>query len=127
MFRMRRYRVFLIFAVITVFAIYKFGTSGATWREAASSAAGRLEDAAEDAVQHIHKPNVVAQETRKFDVNVPAATRKIPLQTPPPPAAPVDPPAGRKSSTAPVSTPALPPKLPPQHLPTVPTPGAGRP
>ena len=127
MFRMRRYRVFLVFAVITVFAVYKFGTSGATWREAASSAAGRLEDAAEDAVQYIHKPNIVAQETRKFEVHVPAATRKTPLQTPPPPAAPVNPPAGRKSSTALASSPAATPKLPQQHLPTVPPPAPGRP
>lgn len=127
MFRMRRYRVFLIFAVVTVFAIYKFGTSGVTWREAASSAAGRLEDAAEDAVQYIHKPNVIAQETRKFEVDVPAATRNTPLQTPPPPPAPVNPPAGRKSSSLPVSSPAVTPKLPQEHLPTVPTLAPGRP
>ena len=127
MFRMRRYRVFLVFAVITVLAIYKFGTSGATWREAASSAAGRIEDAAEDAVQYIHKPNVVAQETKKLEVNVPAATRKTPLQTPPPPAAPVNPPAGRKSSAAPATSPVVTPKLPQQQLPTIPTPAPGRP
>ncbi|KAJ4359432.1 hypothetical protein N0V95_002179 [Ascochyta clinopodiicola] len=126
MFRMRRYRVFLVFAVITVFALYKFSTSGATWREAASSAAGRLEDAAEDAVQYIHKPNIVAQETRKFEVDVPVATKKIPLQTPPPPAAPLNPPAGRKSSAAPSSSPAATPKLPQQQLPTVPNPALGQ-
>ncbi|XPS91098.1 Mannosyl-oligosaccharide 1,2-alpha-mannosidase [Ascochyta lentis] len=127
MFRMRRYRVFLVFAVITVFALYKFGTSGTTWREAASSAAGRLEGAAEDAVQYIHKPNIVAQETRKFEVDVPAATKKIPLQTPPPPAAPLDSPAGRKSSAAPASSPAVTPKLPQQQLPTVPNPALNQP
>ncbi|KAF1923553.1 glycoside hydrolase family 47 protein [Didymella exigua CBS 183.55] len=127
MLRMRRYRVFLVFAVIAVFAIYKFGTSGATWREAASNAAGKLGDAAEDTIQYIQKPNVVAKETRKFEFDVSAATRNTPLQTPPPPAAPVDPPAGRKSSAAPASSPALTPKLPQQHLPTVPTPKPGRP
>lgn len=127
MFRMRRYRVFLVFAVISLFALYKFATSGATWQEAASSAAGRLEDAAEDAVQFIHNPNVVAHETRKFEVDVPAATRKTPLQTPPPPAAPANPPAGRKSSATPASSPAVTPKLPQQQLPTVPTPAVGQP
>ncbi|KAL1654506.1 hypothetical protein SLS61_003110 [Didymella pomorum] len=128
MLRMRRYRVFLVFAVITIFAIYKFGTSGASWREAASNAAGKLEDAAEDTIQYIKKPNVVAQETRKFEVDVPAATRKTPLQTPPPPpAAPINPPAGRKSSAAPASSPAVTPKLPQQQLPTVPTLKPGRP
>ncbi|KAJ4384795.1 hypothetical protein N0V86_000398 [Didymella sp. IMI 355093] len=128
MFRMRRYRVFLVFAVITVLAIYKFGTSGATWREAASNAAGRLEDAAEDTIQYIHKPKVVAEETQKFEVDVPAATRQTPLQTPPPPpAAPVNPPAGRKSSAAPASSTAITPKLPQQNPPTVPTPKPGRP
>ena len=119
---MRRYRVFLVFAVITVFAIYKFGTSGATWRQVASSAAERWEDVAEDAAQYIHKPNVVAQETRKFEVDVPAATRKTSLQTPPAPAAPVNPPAGRKSSPAPASSAIMTPKLPEQQLPTIPTP-----
>lgn len=121
---MRRYRVFLVFAVISVFAIYKFGTSGATWREAASSAAEKLEGAAEDAAQYIHKPNVVVQETRKFEVDVPAATRKTPLQTPPPP---VKPPAGGKSSTVPAQEPAATPSPPPQHIPTIPTRPPGRP
>ncbi|KAH6637386.1 glycosyl hydrolase family 47-domain-containing protein [Boeremia exigua] len=126
MFRMRRYRVFLAFAVITVLAIYKFGTSGATWREAASNAAGHLEDAAEDAVQFIHKPNIVAHETKKLQVDVPAATRNVPLQTPPPPpAAPVNSPASAKSSAAPASSSAIKPKLPQEHLPTVPTPAPG--
>lgn len=120
---MRRYRIFLIFAVIAVFALYKFGTSGATWREAASSAAGRLEDAAEDAAQYIHSPNIIAQETRRFEVDVPAATRKTPLQTPPPAKLP----AGRKSSAAPASSPAVTPKLPQQHMPTIPTPALGQP
>ncbi|KAF1355730.1 seven-hairpin glycosidase [Lizonia empirigonia] len=111
MFRMRRYRVFLIFAVIAVFALYKFGTSGATWREAASSAAGRLEDAAEDAAQYIHSPNIIAQETRRFEADVPAATRKTPLQTP------------RPLNILPAVTP----KLPQQHMPTIPTPALGQP
>ncbi|OSS46459.1 hypothetical protein B5807_08362 [Epicoccum nigrum] len=125
MFRMRRYRVFLAFAVIAVLALYKFGTSGETWREAASSAAGRIENAAGDAVQYMHKPQVVAQETRKFDVDVPAATRKTPVQTPPPVA---NPPAGRKSSAVPVSTPTAISDLAPQRPPpAVPTPPAGRP
>lgn len=119
---MRRYRVFLVLAVITVFALYQFRTSGATWREAASNAAERLENVAEDAAQLVHKPNVVAQETKKFDVDVPAATKKQSLQTPPPPpAAPTNPPAASKPSATPLSSPAVTPKLSQEHLPAIPT------
>lgn len=112
MFRYRRYRVFLVFAVITIFALYKFGRSSTAWRGAASTAA-ELKNEAEDALGFGHKPRpALAHDTKKLEVQIPAASRSISLQIPPPvkvfstPSPPSPPPATR----------------PPQQKPTVPTP-----
>lgn len=84
MFRYRRYRVFLVFAVIAIFGLYKFGASGTTWREAASTAA-ELKNEAEDALGFGSKPRPpVAHETKKLELEIPVASRTQALQTPPP-------------------------------------------
>jgi mannosyl-oligosaccharide alpha-1,2-mannosidase len=84
MFRYRRYRVFLAFAVITLVALYKFGTSGATWRDAASTAT-ELKNEAEDALGFGSKPRpAIAHETKILELQIPAASRTSALQTPPP-------------------------------------------
>jgi mannosyl-oligosaccharide alpha-1,2-mannosidase len=87
MFRLRRYRVFLAFAIIAVIALYKFGASGTAWREAASNAVGAagLKSDAEDGQQEDTKPRpAVALETKSLELDVPAATKTQSLQTPPP-------------------------------------------
>ncbi|KAH7085551.1 glycosyl hydrolase family 47-domain-containing protein [Paraphoma chrysanthemicola] len=85
MFRYRRYRVFLVFAVFAIFALYKFGSSGTTWQEAASTAA-ELKNEAEDALGFGSKPRPpVAHETKKLEFEVPAASKPQVQQTPPPP------------------------------------------
>lgn len=85
MFRYRRYRVFLVFAVFTVVALYRFGWSGITWREAASTAA-ELKNEAEDALGLGSKkpPPPIAHETKKLQLEIPAASNSRVLQTPPP-------------------------------------------
>ncbi|KAH8727242.1 glycosyl hydrolase family 47-domain-containing protein [Phaeosphaeriaceae sp. PMI808] len=84
MFRYRRYRVFLVFAVFTIFALYKFGTSSTTWREAASTAA-ELKNEAEDALGFGSRPRPpVAHESKKLEINIPAASQTQAPQTPPP-------------------------------------------
>ncbi|KAI8939502.1 hypothetical protein NX059_003273 [Plenodomus lindquistii] len=87
MLRFRRYRVFLVFAFIAVVALYKFGTSGAAWREAASSAAGAagLRNGEEKKPEVDTKPRpAVAYETKSLRLDIPAATQPPVLQTPPP-------------------------------------------
>ncbi|KAJ4365740.1 hypothetical protein N0V83_008360 [Neocucurbitaria cava] len=114
MFRYRRYRVFLAFAFIAVFALYKFGTSGASWREAASHAAG-LKSEAENAPQVDTKPRpAVAHETRSPKLDIAVANSQQPLQTPPP----------VKERPQPSSSPVVTRK---QQKPTVPTPIRPRP
>lgn len=124
MFRFRKYRAFLAFAIITVFALYNFGTtSGTSWREAASSAAGRFKDDVEDESYSDWKPKPpppVAQETRKFEVNVPAANGPLSLQTPPPVA-----PNTRLVNNKPAS-PSSSPTLAEQEKPSIPTPNLNR-
>ncbi|KAH7394092.1 glycosyl hydrolase family 47-domain-containing protein [Phaeosphaeria sp. MPI-PUGE-AT-0046c] len=87
MFRYRRYRVFLVFAVFAVFALYKFGTSGTTWQDAASTAA-ELKGEAEDVLglgSKWSKPRPpIAHETKKLELNIPVASITQALQTPPP-------------------------------------------
>jgi mannosyl-oligosaccharide alpha-1,2-mannosidase len=111
MFRYRRYRVFLVFAAFAIFALYKFGTSGTTWREAASTAA-ELKNGAEDALGFGSKPRPpIAHETKKLELQIPAASGNQALQTPPP----------VKSVAAPSpSSPAVTQK--PQQKPSIPTP-----
>jgi len=111
MFRYRRYRVFLVFAVITLVALYKFGTSGATWKEAASTAA-ELKNEAEDALGFGSKPRPpIAHETKKLELQIPVASRTQALQTPPP---------VKQVPTPPASSRATPET--PQHKPSIPTP-----
>lgn len=82
--RYRRYRVFLVFAVLTLVALYKFGTSETAWRDAASTAA-ELKNEAEDALGFGSKPRPpIAHETKKLELQIPAASRTHALQTPPP-------------------------------------------
>ncbi|KAL5116842.1 hypothetical protein ACEQ8H_005323 [Pleosporales sp. CAS-2024a] len=82
--RFRRYRVFLVFAVIVIFALYKFGASSTTWREAASTAA-ELKNGAEDALGFGSKQHVpVAHDSIKLELDIPAASTWQALQTPPP-------------------------------------------
>lgn len=84
MFRYRRYRVFLAFAFFAVFALYKLGNSGASWREAASSAAG-LKSGVDHAHQVDTKPAPgLARESESLKLEIAAATILQPLQTPPP-------------------------------------------
>lgn len=55
-----------MFAVITIFALYKFATSGTTWRDAASTAA-ELKNEAEDALGFGSRPRPpIAHETKKL-------------------------------------------------------------
>lgn len=85
MFRYRRYRVFLAFAFVAVFALYKFGNSGASWRDAAVSSAAGLRNYAENAPHGDTKPRpAVVHETRSLRLDVPAASDAHPVQTPPP-------------------------------------------
>jgi mannosyl-oligosaccharide alpha-1,2-mannosidase len=114
MFRYRRYRIFLVFAVVALFALYKFGSSGASWREAASSAAGQGSANHDPLPGDAGPKHVIAHETRKLEIDVPAASNTLPAQTPPPVASLASP-AGRKSSSV------------TQHKPTVPTPNLGAP
>lgn len=82
--RYRRYRVFLVFAVLTLVALYKFGTSETAWRDAASTAT-ELKNEAEDALGFGSKPRPpIAHETKKLELQIPAASRTQALQTPPP-------------------------------------------
>ncbi|KAF1946561.1 seven-hairpin glycosidase [Clathrospora elynae] len=117
MFRYRRYRVFLAFAVIAVLALYKFGGSSASWREAASSAVGAagLKSAAENAAQVDTKPRpAVAHETKSLELNIPAASSPQSLQTPPPVKKP-PPPTSGPAATKP--KPKQPPSIPTQIIP----------
>ncbi|RMZ70235.1 class I alpha-mannosidase 1A [Pyrenophora seminiperda CCB06] len=87
MFRYRRYRAFLVFAVIAVLAIYRFGGSGAAWREAASHAVGAahgLKGTVEEVLQDTKPRPAVAHETKSLKLHVPAASTSRSLQTPPP-------------------------------------------
>ena len=99
MFRLRRYRVFLAFAVIAVIALYRFGNSGASWTEQAASRLGQGQrGGAEPEAQWEPKPQV-AKETKKFEVEVPAAKNPPVKQTPPP-----IPPVERPSEPTPTTT-----------------------
>jgi mannosyl-oligosaccharide alpha-1,2-mannosidase len=114
MFRYRRYRAFLVFAIIAVLAIYKFGDSGATWREAASRAAG-LKGNAGEALNKDTKPRpAVAHETKSLKLDVPVASTIRPLQTPPPVKKPASSPAPSPAVTKQPLKPSIPSPLPPR-------------
>lgn len=114
MFRYRRYRVFLAFAIISVFALYKFGSSSPSWRGHAAHPYGQGESESESAdpppLNWQPRPQV-AQETKKFQVEVPAA-KNPPLKQTPPPIAAVSRPVDKKP------TPTHPPKKLPPSIPT---------
>ncbi|KAF2470339.1 seven-hairpin glycosidase [Lindgomyces ingoldianus] len=85
MLRYRRYRVFVIFAVIAVFALYKFGSSSTSWREQVEDndgPKGGKEEPVGSPMTWIPRPQV-AQETKKFDVEIPAAKTSHVLVSPP--------------------------------------------
>jgi mannosyl-oligosaccharide alpha-1,2-mannosidase len=107
--RHRRYRVFLAFAVIVVIALYKFGGDSASWRDAASSAAGLKSDAG-DAPEVDTKPRpAVAHETMSLKLDIPVASSPQALQTPPPVKEPSSSPSPSSAATE-------------QQKPTIPTP-----
>ncbi|KAF2121865.1 glycosyl hydrolase family 47-domain-containing protein [Lophiotrema nucula] len=90
MLRLRRYRVFLVFAVITVIALYKFsGSTSAAWTyESADSTVNAGADSKPEkeavSLESLHwgpRPQV-AQETKKFEVAIPAAS-SLAKETPP--------------------------------------------
>lgn len=96
MFRLRRYRIFLAFAVIFVIALFKFGSSNTSWREQAASFGQAQRGNADPQVKWEPKPQV-AKETKHFEVEVPAAKNPQIKQTPPP-IAPVDRPVEQTST-----------------------------
>lgn len=98
MFRLRRYRIFLAFAVFVVLALYKLGTVNPAWREQATSFAQSHRGNAAPQVKWEPKPQV-AKETKQFEVEVPAAKNPVPKETPPPIASVARP--VKKTSTAP--------------------------
>ncbi|KAF2685562.1 glycoside hydrolase family 47 protein [Lentithecium fluviatile CBS 122367] len=85
MFRLRRYRVFLAFAVITVIALYNFRTSSSSWTEKAVHhvAPGKSEDVDSPHIKWEPTPQV-ALESKKLEIDIPAAKTPRPKQTPPP-------------------------------------------
>ncbi|USP73293.1 glycoside hydrolase family 47 protein [Curvularia clavata] len=114
MFRYRRYRAFLVFAVIAVLALYKFSDSSATWRDAASRAAG-LKDSVEEALHKDTNPRpAVAHETKSLKLDVPAASTLQPLQTPPPVKKPASSPAPSLAITKQPIKPSIPSPHPPR-------------
>ncbi|KAL5416286.1 hypothetical protein PMIN04_008223 [Paraphaeosphaeria minitans] len=99
MFRLRRYRVFLAFAVIAVLALYKFGGSNPSWRDQAASFAQGHRENADPQVRWEPQPQV-ATETKQFKVEIPAA-KKPQVKETPPPIASVARPVRKTSTTAP--------------------------
>lgn len=76
-----------MFAFIVTIALYKFGASGSSWREAASSAAeaAGLKMDAEETQRVDSKPRpIVAHETKSLRLEIPAASGPVAIQTPPP-------------------------------------------
>ncbi|KAF2813981.1 seven-hairpin glycosidase [Mytilinidion resinicola] len=92
MFRYRRYRVFVALAVVTIFALYKFGSTG-SWRQPTLLPTGEksapLEEDSEGTVPPISwmpRPHEVVKETKKLQVEVSGIETSVtlPLETPPP-------------------------------------------
>lgn len=95
--------MFLAFAVIAVFALYEFGNSDSSWKyRTGSHEPGRNEQGEPAHLNWQPRPQV-AQDTQKFDVEIPAAKTPEPKQTPPP-TAPVDRPVD-KVDTKPETSP----------------------
>jgi len=119
MFRLRRYRVFLAFAVITVIALYNFSSSSSSWR---GKAAQHLEpgrgDIADSPQGKWEPTPQVALESKKLEIDIPAAKTPQPKQTRPPIAfvsRPVDKqPDASRAPTTPVAKPT-PNTIPPSY------------
>jgi mannosyl-oligosaccharide alpha-1,2-mannosidase len=103
MFRLRRYRVFLAFAVITVIALYKFSTSDSSWRERAvqhldpGKSVGEIADPPKGKWEPTPQ---VALESKKLELDIPAAKTPQSKQPLPPIASqsrPVDKPLATSS------------------------------
>ncbi|KAF2011752.1 glycoside hydrolase family 47 protein [Aaosphaeria arxii CBS 175.79] len=99
MLRYRRYRVFVAFAVISLFALYKFGVSNASWRDGISTPAQIVgeKEVVEAVVSRNPRPEV-ALETKKLSIDVPLAKTSLARHTPPP-IAPVDRPVEKPTPT----------------------------
>jgi mannosyl-oligosaccharide alpha-1,2-mannosidase len=79
MLRYRRYRIFVAFAVVSLFALYRFGSSSTSWKDAAPKQP-KSHKAASSWRPHPH----LAHETKKLDIEVPAAKATQSPQRPPP-------------------------------------------
>jgi mannosyl-oligosaccharide alpha-1,2-mannosidase len=100
MFRLRRYRVFLAFAVITVIALYKFSSSSPSWTEKAAHHLDQGKGEKADSPQGKWEPTPqVALESKKLEIDIPAAKTPQPKQTPPP-IAPVSRPVDKLPETS---------------------------
>ncbi|KAF2660627.1 glycoside hydrolase family 47 protein [Lophiostoma macrostomum CBS 122681] len=82
MLRFRRFRPLVVFVVIALIVVYQFGGSSTTWR---TSSTEQRPSEKEDTAALVHsKPRPqVAQQTKKLDLEVPAATRTQAQKTPP--------------------------------------------
>ena len=119
MFRYRRYRTFLVFAVIVVLALYKFGDPTGALKETASRASG-LKGHVDNALHGNTNPRpAVAYETKSLKLDVPVANTERPLQTPPPVKKPASSPAPTPAATRhaqPCPKPSIPKPLRPPPL-----------
>lgn len=104
--RYRRYRVFVAFVVIALFALYRFGSSSVSWREA-SRDIGLSKGADDEPAPWRARPQV-AQETKQLNLDVPIVHAAQSLQRPPalpPVSRPVDTPTPETTDDAnPTST-----------------------
>ena len=85
MLRYRRYRGFIVFAIVTVFVIYEFGTDG-SWRgtpAALPDTEGALPVGDGDSAPKWAPKPQVAQETKKLEIDIPAAKTSLVLVAPP--------------------------------------------
>jgi mannosyl-oligosaccharide alpha-1,2-mannosidase len=100
MFRLRRYRVFLIVAVFIIFALYKLGSSGTSWPAMEHVRPGKSQG--EDSTRVEWQPNPkVAHDPNKLELDIPAAKSPQAKQTPPPAIPPVDRPVDEKPLPSP--------------------------
>jgi mannosyl-oligosaccharide alpha-1,2-mannosidase len=82
---MRRYRVFLAFAVITVIALYNFSSSGSSWTEKAAQHLEQGKAEIADPPKGKWEPTPqVALESKKLELDIPAAKTPQSKQARPP-------------------------------------------
>ncbi|KAF2702670.1 glycoside hydrolase family 47 protein [Pleomassaria siparia CBS 279.74] len=84
MFRYRRYRVFLVFAFITVLALYEFGGAGSSWNAPTQvgQSTSKERNEKEQVLNEKPVPHVV-KETKQFDAAIPPSKTTPVRQTPP--------------------------------------------